>query len=59
LKWLAEHFDETKAETLSGEFEGLMKLRVGDYRAIYRLDRKKKVITVVAVGHRRSVYKTS
>jgi mRNA interferase RelE/StbE len=57
LKWLTEHFDETKAEGLSGEFAGLLKLRVGDYRVIYQADRKNKVITVVEIGHRRSVYR--
>jgi mRNA interferase RelE/StbE len=56
LKWLAEHFDATKAEGLTGEFAGLLKFRVGDYRIIYRVDSKKKIITVVAVGHRRSIY---
>ncbi len=56
LKWLAEHFDETKAEGLTGEFVGLLKFRIGDYRVIYRVDRKKKVITVAAVDHRRSIY---
>ena len=57
LKWLAAHFDETKAERLTGEFAGLLKFRVGDYRIIYRVDRKKKIITVIEVGHRRSVYR--
>jgi mRNA interferase RelE/StbE len=59
LKWLTEHFDEIQAEGLSGEFAGLLKLRVGDYRVIYQVDRKKKIITVVEIGHRRSVYRKS
>jgi mRNA interferase RelE/StbE len=57
LKWLSEHFDETHAEGLTGEFAGLLKLRVGDYRLIYRVDRKRKLLTILAVGHRRSVYR--
>ncbi len=57
LKWLAKHFDETKAEGLTGEFAGLLKLRVGDYRIIYRVDRKKRILAVIEVGHRRSIYR--
>lgn len=36
---------------------GLCKLRIGDYRAIIRLDRAKNQLVVVDVGHRRAVYK--
>ncbi len=33
------------------------KLRVGDYRAILRLDENKKKLFVIMVGHRKNVYK--
>jgi mRNA-degrading endonuclease RelE of RelBE toxin-antitoxin system len=32
--------------------------RRGTYRIIYRVDDKKRVVTVVDVGHRRDVYRT-
>ena len=32
------------------------KLRAGDYRAIYEIDRKEKQIIVLFIGHRRKVY---
>ena len=31
-------------------------LRVGDYRAIYEIDRTKKQVIVLFVGHRKKVY---
>jgi mRNA interferase RelE/StbE len=33
------------------------RLRVGDYRIIYRFDRRKNELYVAAVGHRREVYR--
>lgn len=32
-------------------------LRVGDYRVVYRVDDAARTVTVVAVGHRRDVYR--
>jgi mRNA interferase RelE/StbE len=33
------------------------KWRVGDYRVIYSIDERRKVVTFVVVDHRRRVYK--
>jgi mRNA interferase RelE/StbE len=46
-------------EALSGEFKGLRKIRVGDYRIVYRIDLEgaEKVVRLLFVAHRRSVYK--
>ena len=33
------------------------RLRVGDYRIIMRIDQGKLIILIVAVGHRRNIYK--
>ena len=33
------------------------RLRVGDYRAIYDLDRSKGILRLLSVGHRREVYR--
>ena len=43
-----------KGEALSGEFAGLFRLRVGDYRVIYA--RTEEGYLVLRVGHRREVY---
>ena len=33
------------------------RLRVGDYRVIYTFDRKQNAIHLLAVGHRREIYR--
>ncbi len=33
------------------------RLRVGDYRILYEMDTKSRVITVSAIGHRKEVYR--
>jgi mRNA interferase RelE/StbE len=40
---------------LSGPFEGLYKLRVGDYRVIYALVAER--VLVVRIAHRREIYR--
>ena len=57
LRWLAENADSVPHERLTGEFEGISKLRVGDYRALYTYSQSDQAIHVHFVGHRREVYK--
>jgi mRNA interferase RelE/StbE len=33
------------------------RIRVGDYRVIYRVDGRRLVVVIVAVGHRREIYR--
>jgi len=33
------------------------RLRIGDYRILYTIDDLKKIITIIAVGHRREIYR--
>ncbi len=35
---------------------GLFKLRVGDYRIIYKIEKAEVVVLVISVGHRKDVY---
>ena len=42
---------------LTGEFEGLRRLRVGRYRVVCEWQRSDLVILVVRIGHRREVYR--
>lgn len=35
-----------------------LRVRSGDYRVIYSVDDRARIITVAAVGHRREVYRT-
>jgi mRNA interferase RelE/StbE len=43
-------------ETFKGE-EGLLRLRVGDYRIIYRVAERDLTVLVLKIGHRRDVYR--
>jgi len=46
--------DPNCGEALSGQFRGLHKLRVGDYRVIY--SRTKEGVLILRIGHRSVVY---
>jgi mRNA interferase RelE/StbE len=41
---------------LSGTKDGY-RVRVGDYRILYTIDERKKVVTVYRIRHRREVYR--
>jgi len=45
-----------RGEPLQRELKGFLKYRVKRYRVVYALDRSRKIIRIVAVGHRRGVY---
>lgn len=45
------------AEPLAGEFQGLYRFRVGDYRIVFHLRRNRLLILVLFVDHRSTVYK--
>ena len=57
MNWLAENLDKIRPQKLTGELRGLYKLREGDYRIIYEIDSKKKVVIIYRVAHRKDVYK--
>lgn len=56
-RWLAENFDTVKLEALTGQWGGMFKLVIGDYRVLYTFDRAAQSIVVHFVKHRREVYK--
>ena len=43
-------------KALKGEHSGKYRLRVGDYRIIYRLQNEIITITIIRIGHRKEVY---
>jgi mRNA interferase RelE/StbE len=45
-------------KALKGNLSGYWRYRVSDYRVLCKIEDEKLVITVVKLGHRRSVYKT-
>ncbi|WP_041334214.1 type II toxin-antitoxin system RelE family toxin [Roseiflexus sp. RS-1] len=58
LRWLAENLEVVTPEALIGQWQGVFKLRVGDYRVLYTSDLEKQKIIVRFVRHRREVYKS-
>ena len=44
------------AEKLAGG-DGRLRIRVGDYRIIFRVDDGVLLVLVVAIGHRREIYR--
>ena len=56
---IADLCDELHArgsKKLSGEHE-IWRIRVGDHRVLYKIEKERLVIFVVKVGHRRDVYR--
>jgi len=53
---LAENFDDLDPEPLSAHWQGYYKLRVGDWRVVYKPNRETWTITVYRIAHRREVY---
>jgi len=55
ITWFTRYFDNITPEPLSGDMNGLFKLRVGDWRVVYEIGNN--VLVIKAVGHRRDIYK--
>ncbi|MBD3799076.1 type II toxin-antitoxin system RelE/ParE family toxin [Sulfuricurvum sp.] len=43
-------------KALKGECSGKFRLRVRDYRIIFRITEEKILITIIRIGHRKEVY---
>ncbi|HJD55407.1 MAG TPA: type II toxin-antitoxin system RelE/ParE family toxin [Rickettsia endosymbiont of Pyrocoelia pectoralis] len=41
---------------LTGKYRKLYRYRYGDYRVIYELDKKNKLVSVLRIGHRSEIY---
>lgn len=59
---LVEAIDRLRDEphaggVLKGEFSGLRRLRVGNYRIIYEIVSRQLTVLVVRIGHRGNVYR--
>ena len=53
---LAENPRPPGVKALQG-VRGLLRLRVGEYRVIYRVEDTRLLVIVVQVGHRRNIYR--
>jgi mRNA interferase RelE/StbE len=47
----------SQGKALTGPLGGLWRYRVGDYRIVCKIQDKKLVILVVAIDHRRDIYR--
>ncbi|MBN2894371.1 MAG: type II toxin-antitoxin system RelE/ParE family toxin [Campylobacterales bacterium] len=43
-------------KALKGEYAGKFRLRVRDYRVIFRIEDEKVLIMIIRIGHRKEVY---
>ncbi len=57
LNWLLENFDTIFPSVLTAEFRDFYKLRVGDWRVIYKVDWPDYKITVSYIDRRDKIYK--
>lgn len=55
---LAENPRPQDAKMLRGK-QGLFRVRVGNYRIVYRVEDDRFIVLVVRIGHRREVYRPS
>jgi mRNA interferase RelE/StbE len=61
-KWIAKNLEGTEIPTahgkpLTGNYKGFWRYRVGDYRVIAEIVDDIVTVFVVAVGHRKNIYK--
>jgi len=53
---LAKNPRQHSSVTALQGYKGLFRLRVGDYRVIFKLENRQLLILVVKIGHRKEVY---
>ena len=57
LRWLADNAESVRHKALTEQGQRIFRLRIGDYRAIYRHDRVERRLVVHFVRHRSKVYR--
>ena len=57
IRWLAENYESIMPEPLTGQWRGVYKLRVGDYRVLFTADQEQQRLVIRLIKHRREVYK--
>jgi mRNA interferase RelE/StbE len=55
--WLSLNVDLVTHIPLSSSLSDFYKLRVGDWRILYEIDRVREKVIVHRVGHRKDIYK--
>lgn len=57
LVWMRDNFDTVVPIPLGGLWRGFFKLRVGDWRVIYEIETKKRIVIIHQLGLRDKIYK--
>ncbi len=57
IKALSENPRPQGVRKLSGEMQGVWRLRVGEFRILYDIDDNKDLVIILAVLHRRDAYR--
>lgn len=57
VKWFRDNFKQVKHLPLGGKWQGLFKLRVGDWRIVYEIEYEKRLVTIHAIDRRDKIYK--
>ena len=62
LDWLDKRLEGCKnprhfGEPLKGDHAGFWRYRIGDFRVLCEIQDEKIIVLVLAIGHRREVYK--
>lgn len=57
LDWFVENFDFLSPLSLAGEYREFYKLRVGNWRIIYKISLMEKVLIVTNIEHRSKAYR--
>jgi mRNA interferase RelE/StbE len=56
IEALSQNPRPLRCKKLSG-LQNLWRIRIGDYRLIYQLSDKQKIVDIVAIRHRREAYR--
>ncbi|KAB2861715.1 MAG: type II toxin-antitoxin system RelE/ParE family toxin [Anaerolineae bacterium] len=56
LEWIAARVESLEHYMMTGDWAGSYRYKIGDYRVIYDLDHKEKIMLVIRIGHRKDVY---
>lgn len=55
IELLSTSYENSDIKKLKG-YHDLYRLRVGDYRIIFSINKQDKLIRIAAIGHRRDIY---
>jgi mRNA interferase RelE/StbE len=57
IEWFSENIENISPTSLKSRLSGFYKLRIGDWRVIYEISKKAKIIYIHKIGHRKDIYK--